>query len=151
MHEWPINASMVFRNANRFIAAYHTVLQPVCKRTGLPPLAVDILLFFANNTDKKTAKDVCLCLGCKPGIVSIYVDRLVNEGLLERQEIRADRRKTRLVCTQKAQDVIEMGREQQRRFAQRLLAGLSEDDVKVFHGYIAKMDGNISGIIENGV
>ena len=44
-----------------------------------------------------------------------------------------------------------MGREQQRRFAQRLLAGLSEDDVNVFRGYIAKMDGNISGIIENGV
>lgn len=82
MTEQNFTASQMFRNANRFIEAYHAALQPVCRDTGLPPMAVDILMFFANNPESGTAKDVCQCRGFKSGIVSVHVDRLVNEGLL---------------------------------------------------------------------
>lgn len=84
MTEQNFTASQMFRNANRFIEAYHAALQPVCRDTGLPPMAVDILMFFANNPESGTAKDVCQCRGFKSGIVSVHVDRLVNEGLLSR-------------------------------------------------------------------
>ena len=86
MTEQNFTASQMFRNANRFIEAYHAALQPVCRDTGLPPMAVDILMFFANNPESGTAKDVCQCRGFKSGIVSVHVDRLVNEGLLSRRE-----------------------------------------------------------------
>ena len=102
----------MFRNANRFIEAYHAALQPVCRDTGLPPMAVDILMFFANNPESGTAKDVCQCRGFKSGIVSVHVDRLVNEGLLSRREVPGDRRKTRLVCTDAAAEIVERGRAQ---------------------------------------
>ena len=45
MPEQNFTASQMFRNANRFIEAYHAALQPVCRDTGLPPMAVDILMF----------------------------------------------------------------------------------------------------------
>ena len=93
MTEQNFTASQMFRNANRFIEAYHAALQPVCRDTGLPPMAVDILMFFANNPESGTAKDVCQCRGFKSGIVSVHVDRLVNEGLLSRREVPGDRRK----------------------------------------------------------
>lgn len=76
MPEQNFTASQMFRNANRFIEAYHAALQPVCRDTGLPPMAVDILMFFANNPESGTAKDVCQCRGFKSGIVSVHVDRL---------------------------------------------------------------------------
>ena len=110
MPEQNFTASQMFRNANRFIEAYHAALQPVCRDTGLPPMAVDILMFFANNPESGTAKDVCQCRGFKSGIVSVHVDRLVNEGLLSRREVPGDRRKTRLVCTDAAAEIVERGR-----------------------------------------
>ena len=64
----------MLRNANKFAEAYYRALQPLCLETDLPPLAVDILLFLANNPAYNTAKDICQCRGVKPGIVSVHVD-----------------------------------------------------------------------------
>ena len=76
MNKWNFTASRIFNAANRFIEAYHAVLQPICKDTGLPPMAVDILMFIANNPDSNTAGDICRCRGLKTGIVSVHIDRL---------------------------------------------------------------------------
>ena len=138
MSEQNFTASQMFRNANRFIEAYHAALQPVCRDTGLPPMAVDILMFFANNPESGTAKDVCQCRGFKSGIVSVHVDRL-------------DRRKTRLVCTDAAAEIVERGRALQKAFAQKLVDGLSEADVAVFHSCLSAIGDNIEDIRKNGL
>lgn len=144
-------ASRIFHDANRFIEAYHTVLQPICKDTGLPPMAVDILMFLANNPDSNTAGDICRCRGLKTGIVSVHVDRLVNEGLLMRQAVPGDRRKTQLVCTEAANSIIEKGRELQKNFAQKLLIGMSDADIEVFHNCLTNLSNNIEEIRTSGV
>ena len=149
--EQNFTASQMFRNANRFIEAYHAALLPVCRDTGLPPMAVDILMFFANNPESGTAKDVCQCRGFKSGIVSVHVDRLVNEGLLSRQDVPGDRRKTRLVCTDAADAIIERGRALQKAFAQKLVAGLSEADIAVFHNCLTVLSENMDDIRKNGL
>ena len=77
-------ATGFFNNAHKLIEAYHTVLLPLCRDTGLPPLALDILLYLANHPQQNMARDICRCRGLKPGIVSVHVDRLVREGLLRR-------------------------------------------------------------------
>ena len=53
--------------------------------------------------------------------MSVNVDRLVQEGYLERRAVAGDRRKTQLLCTEKAQPVIARGREVQERFFARLM------------------------------
>ena len=151
MPEQNFTASQMFRNANRFIEAYHAALQPVCRDTGLPPMAVDILMFFANNPESGTAKDVCQCRGFKSGIVSVHVDRLVNEGLLSRREVPGDRRKTRLACTEKAQPVIEEGRRLQKAFAARLADGIAESDMESFRRTLARFGQNLEGILQHGL
>ena len=98
----PVPGRTIFSHANKMTQAYHIMLTPLCKETGLPPLAMDILLFLANNPEHNTAKDICRMRGHKSGIVSVHVERLVNDGLLERQEMPGDRRQTRLVCTEQA-------------------------------------------------
>ena len=114
-------------------------------------MAVDILMFFANNPESGTAKDVCQCRGFKSGIVSVHVDRLVNEGLLSRREVPGDRRKTRLLCTDAAAEIVERGRALQKAFAQKLVDGLSEADVAVFHSCLAAIGDNIEDIRKNGL
>ena len=144
-------ASKMFNSANRFIEAYHAVLQPLCKDTGLPPMAVDILMFFANNPHSNTAGDICRCRGLKTGIVSVHVERLVNEGLLLRQAVPGDRRKTRLVCTEAAGGIIEKGRKLQKSLAQQLLAGMSNEEIGIFHHCLTVLGSNIDEIRKNGL
>lgn len=146
-----IAAARMYSNSRRFIEAYHAVLQPLCREAELPALALDILLFIANNPDKSTARDVCQFRGMKPGIVSFHVDRLAAAGLLERRPVPGDRRKTQLVCTEAAADIIRRGRELQGRFAEALLTGLDRESLETFHRCLAAIDGNIDNIRRNGV
>lgn len=151
MFDGEITPIRVFSNANRFIEAYHAVLQPLCRESNLPPLAVDVLMFAANNPDYATARNICKYRGLKPSIVSIHVERLVSEGYLERQNVPNDRRQTRLLCTPKAQPLIERGRELQKRFSERLTAGLSSADKDALHKAMTLLDSNIDEIRKNGL
>lgn len=146
MSELTLTASAMFANAVRFTDAYHAVIAPLCEKTQLPPAAVDILLFLANNPGHDTAAAVCRMRGLKPGIVSFHVDRLVTEGYLLRQGVPGDRRKTMLLCTEKAAPIIAQGRVLQHSFAEQLASGLSEEDLAHFRRCIAVFDCNIERI-----
>ena len=141
-----LTAPAMFANAARFMDAYHTVLAPLCEQTQLPPAAVDILLFLANNPGHDTAAAVCRMRGLKPSIVSFHVDRLVTEGYLLRRSVPGDRRKTMLLCTEKAAPIIAQGRVLQHSFAEQLASGLSEEDLAHFRRCIAVFDRNIERI-----
>lgn len=151
MFDVEITPIRVFSNANRFIEAYHAVLQPLCRESGLPPLAVDVLMFAANNPDYATARNICKYRGLKPSIVSVHVERLVSEGYLERQNVPGDRRQTLLVCTEKAQPLVEQGRALQKRFSERLTTGLSAADREALHKAMTLLDNNIDEIRKNGL
>lgn len=151
MFDVEITPIRVFSNANRFIEAYHAVLQPLCRESGLPPLAVDVLMFAANNPDYATARNICKYRGLKPSIVSVHVERLVSEGYLERQNVPGDRRQTLLVCTEKAQPLVEQGRALQKRFSERLTMGLSDADKEALHKAMTLLDNNIDEIRKNGL
>lgn len=146
MNEQNFTASKLFGGANRFIEAYHRVLQPLCKSTGIPPMAVDILMFVANNPENSTARDICRYRGFKSGIVSVHIERLVTGGLLERRSVPNDRRKTLLVCTEKAEPIVKEGRKLQKFFAEELLSGLSDSETEVFRGCLAVLCDNIEKI-----
>ena len=140
--------SKVFDHTSKITEAYHTLLKPLCKESDLPPLALDILLFMANNPSKATANDMCRMRGVKSGIVSVHIDRLVRDGLLIRAVVPEDRRRTRLTPTEKASDMIEKGRKIQREFSVELRNGISEEDSLVWQRVMKTIDGNISRIID---
>ena len=146
-----ITPNRVFSNANRFIEAYHRVLQPLCRESGLPTLAVGILMFVANNPEHATARNICKYRGMKPSIVSVHVERLVSEGYLQRQEVPGDRRQTLLTCTERAQPLIERGRDLQRQFSERLTWGMSDADREALHKAMTLFDNNIEEIRKNGL
>ena len=123
--------------------AYNAVCKPLCQELGLSQTALDILLFLANNPGHDTAAAVCRMRGLKPSIVSFHVDRLVTDGYLERREVPGDRRKTALVCTEKAAPLIARGRELQHAFAVELGRGLAPEDLEHFRRCVAVFDRNI--------
>lgn len=133
------------------IEAYHKTLRPLCKELKIPPLALDILLYTANNADNATANKICKFRGFKPGIVSVYVEKMAEEGLLERKVDSADRRKSVLVVTEKAMPIVNRGRELQREFKRRIFQGLSDDDLAAMEKAVSVIELNVEHVLKNGL
>ena len=141
-----MNPSIEF--ANKTGLAYGAACRPLCQELGLPQTAFDILMFLANNPGYKTASDIVEVRHIKANLVSVNVDKLVQEGLLERRPVPGDRRKTELLCTEKAQPIIERGHALQEAFVQSLVAGIDETQMQLFCETIGQMSRNLEKLLE---
>lgn len=123
---------------------YQELSAPICRSNGLNQTGLDVLLFFANNPQYNTASDVCNIRGIKSGIASVAVDSLIKKGLLSRCEDEADRRKRRLVLTEKAIPIIKEGREMQARFADALKTNITDSEFDAVESVAEKIKSNIA-------
>ena len=122
-------------------AAYAALCKPLCQKLHLTQTAFDILMFLANNPGYQTASDVVEMRKLKANLVSVNVDRLVQEGYLVR-------RRTLLRCTEKAQPIIVRGRALQEEFGQKLLENTTEAQRKAFCETMDIMNKNLDAILE---
>ena len=141
-----MNPSMEF--AIKTSLAYSAVCKPLCQELKLPQTAFDILMFLANNPDCKTARDIVEIRKIKANLVSVNVDKLVQEGYLERRTVQDDRRKQELHCTERAQPVIVRGRALQNAFFERLLAHTDAPMREAFFATLAVMGNNLDEILK---
>lgn len=141
-----MNMSMEF--SRKLALAYTAVCKPLCQTLKLPQTAFDILLFLANNPAYQTAADIVEVRKIKANLVSVNVDKLVRDGYLTREPMPGDRRKTRLLCTEKAQPIILQGRQLQSAFLQRLFAHTDQQMQDAFLKTISIMDKNLNELLE---
>ena len=144
-----MNMSMEF--SRKLALAYTAVCKPLCQTLKLPQTAFDILLFLANNPAYQTAADIVEVRKIKANLVSVNVDKLVRDGYLTREPMLGDRRKTRLLCTEKAQPVIMQGRQLQSAFLQRLFAHTDQQMQDAFLKTISIMDKNLNELLEGDI
>ena len=111
---------------------YEKLCQPVCRNCNLPQTALDILMFLANNPEYDTARDICRVRGIKANLVSFHVEKLVQEGYLQREPVPGDRRQVKLLLTEKSQTVVEQGRAVQQNYREILTAHISPSDMETF-------------------
>lgn len=111
---------------------YENLCQPVCRECGIAQTALDILMFLANNPEYYTARDICRVRGIKANLVSFHVEKLVQEGYLEREAIPGDRRQVRLLLTEKAESAIAQGRAVQQSYREILTDHIAPSDLKTF-------------------
>lgn len=116
----------------KLLLAYNAMCKPLCRKLGLPQTAFDILMFLGNNPEYRTARDIVEVRDIKANLVSVNVERLVQEGYLKRRSVAGDRRKTELLCTEKAKPLIKEGRAVQLAFGEKLFAQVDEETRRVF-------------------
>ena len=98
----------------------------------MPQMAFDILMFLSVNPELYTAKDINHHQGFKKNILSVNVNKLVIEGYLERQSVEGDRRKVRLVLTEKAQPIIARGNRALEEFNRLIQEGITPEELEIF-------------------
>ena len=141
----------ILTDARTLADAYAAMLQPLCRQWQLPRAAVDILLFLANNPDSNTATDIVKQRGIKSNLVSMHVERLVNDGYLLRDSIPGDRRKVQLQCTELAQPVIAQGKAIQARFFAALTANIDAQSMQIFQTVQRKITQNAAQIYQDAL
>ena len=134
--------------SRRLNQAYSAVCKPLCRQLELPQTAFDILMFLGNNPAYKTAGEIVELRHLKANLVSVNVERLVRDGYLTRHPAAGDRRKTELLCTEKARDVITRGREVQDTFSRRLLGGMTDTQRETFADALNQIEINLDQILE---
>lgn len=134
--------------AHKFRQAYGMACKSLCQEIKMPQTAFDILMFLANNPDFYTARDIVEIRGIKASLVSMNVEKLVQEGLLERNPVPQDRRKTMLVCTEKALPVIEKGRRLQEAFYNRLFENIDDTSRSAFYQVMEGMEKKLDQMLE---
>ena len=112
--------------------AYEAWCKPLCRELGMPQMAFDILMFLSGNPDLCTARDINRHRGFKENILSVNVNKLVSEGYLQRLSVEGDRRKVRLVLTEKAQPIIARGKRAQEEFDRLIKEGITPEELAVF-------------------
>ena len=118
--------------ARKTSLAYNRTCKSLCQELKLP----------------QTARDIVEIRKLKANLVSVNVDKLVCDGYLERHAIESDRRKTELLCTEKAQPIIAKGRQLQQDFIDRILTGLDNETRQKFLEILNIMDQNLDNILK---
>lgn len=134
--------------SRKIALAYSAVCKPLCRQLELPQTAFDILMFLGNNPDYKTASEIVEIRHIKANLVSVNVDRLVREGYLTRRGVEGDRRKTELLCTEKAQPIIARGRQLQNAFSERLFARYGQGSAPRFSEAMHLIEHNLNELLE---
>lgn len=135
-------------SALKLSLAYTAKCKPLCQELGLPQTAFDILMFLANTPAHQTARDIVEIRKIKANLVSVNVEKLVQEGYLKRETVKGDRRKILLLCTDRAQPIIQRGRLLQEAFFGLLLDGMEDETKKLFFEMIDLIGKNVDKILE---
>lgn len=141
-----MNMSMEF--ARKMLQAYGTRCQSLCQELHIPQTAFDILMFLANNPECSTARDIVEIRGIKANLVSVNVNKLVQDGYLNRQSVAGDRRKIRLAVTERAQPIIGRGRQLQTAFLEDIFRGVEEQAREDFFRTIRAIRRNLDQIVK---
>lgn len=134
--------------AQKLARSYSSVCKPLCHRLNLPQTAFDILMFLGNNPEYQTARDIVEIRHIKANLVSVNVERLVQEGYLTRSPAPGDRRKTLLLCTEKAQDIISQGRQLQENYFASLFQGVDQAHLQAYEETTRMIEENLNHILE---
>ena len=133
--------------SRKIALAYSAACKPLCRELGLPQTAFDILMFLGNNPEYQTASEIVEIRRIKANLVSVNVDKLVQEGYLTRQPVAGDRRKTALACTPRAQEVIRRGRQLQTAFFDSLFRGMEPPLRTAFIDAMQIIDSNLDQLL----
>lgn len=134
---------------NKYGRAYVTYCKSICREYDINQTEFDILMFFGNNPEYDCAKDIVDVRKIKANLVSINVDKLVNDGYLERKLMLNDRRKYRLVLTKQGKALVKKGKEVQDSFFELLFDSVSAKDRSAFNKVLELIDNNLERILKD--
>ena len=103
-----------------------------------------IVFLLFNNQDKTIfQKDICEEIGLKKSSITEQLDLLEEVGVITRIADKKDRRKNRITLTDEALKMIETIDEEVDAFNQKMMEGVTDEELEIFMKVLDKMEKNI--------
>ena len=123
---------MYFWDKHKTITSYYELLSgEVCDRYELTQMEYDILMFLHNNPQHNTAADIVKIRKSTKSHVSTSLKKLEDEGFIERVQSKENKKHIEIILLDKAELIVEAGIAVQKKFAQDVLAGLTEEEIRM--------------------
>lgn len=120
---------MYFWDKHKTITGYYELLSgEVCDRYGLTQMEYDILMFLHNDPQHNTAAEIVKVRKSTKSHVSTSLKKLEDKGLVERIQSKDNKKHIEIVLLDKAELIVEAGINAQKRFAENVLSGLTEEE-----------------------
>ena len=126
---------------------YEQTTLPVCQKYELTRMEFTVLMFLANNPQFDTAAQIVKYRRLTKSHVSLAVRALLERKLLIGVDGVEDRRTIHLSLTEDAQEIVDDGREMQKKFYDAVFSGFSMEELVTIGEYITRIDKNIKSNI----
>lgn len=140
----------MFTSHRKMYAIVTEHIAPLCRKYGINQTCFDVLMFFANNPEYNTARDVCCVRGIKSGLASVAIETLIDRGFLSSREDEKDRRIKRLEVTSAATELVAEGRTVQRTIIELVISGIPQEELDVYWRVTEQMTRNIQALKTGG-
>ena len=111
----------------------------ISKKTGVHHTALEIILFLNDNKERNSAKDICDLLNLKANLVSFHIFKLVKDGYIIRESIDGDRRKVKLVLTEKCDLIINRGNLIKKEIYNNIMTECNEEELNTVSEFLWKL------------
>jgi len=111
----------------------------VLAKVGLTPQQYSVLMAIKFLNKPATPTDVAHWLDRNTNSITLIVDRMERDGLIERARDLRDRRSLRLVMTKKGEDLLERGSVPAWELAQQVMSCLSEEELQTLNKLVEKV------------
>lgn len=128
---------------SHFKRFYSQTFQPLTEKFQLSQLETDVLLFFRNNPEYNTARDIVSMRGFAKSNVSMAVDSLRRKGFLTIQTDTNSRKLQRLNISPSAYAIAEELSDCQTRCFSRIMNGFSKEERQMLREQLMRIDQNI--------
>ena len=123
---------MHFWDKHKTITSYYELLSgEICDRYELTQMEYDILMFLYYNPQHNTAAEIVKIRKSTKSHVSISLKKLEDEGFIERVQSKENKKHIEIILLDKAELIVEAGIAVQKKFAQDVLAGLTEEEIRM--------------------
>ena len=120
---------MYFWDKHKTITSYYELLSgKVCDKYELTQMEYDILMFLHNNPQNNTAAEIVKIRKSTKSHVSTSLKNLENKKLIERKQSEENKKHVEIFLLDKAELIVEEGINAQKKFAQNVLSGLTEEE-----------------------
>ena len=133
---------------NKSHLAFAKMHRPLLDQCHLCMNALMMLEVLDENSRCCTPKELGHVLGLKSNVIYLHLNQLVEEGYLDRHTEETDHRKITLTCTRKAKTLLKKAYEVRNNYGQKMLAGISQEELAIYHQVIRKIEENIDSYLE---
>lgn len=136
--------SQLFACFNKKVALYNKMKYKISKKHGISKTSFDVVMFLHNNSEVKTAEEICRMRGIKPAIVSVQIDRLIKDDFVVRAVDVNDRRRQLLTLSDKVKPITDEGVIMQKYYNEKLFEGVDPEEQRIYIRTLEKMLVNIN-------